>query len=47
MSAAARMAVGKRATRPVWKYSTMTGMPNASATMKNKSAMRLKNFKGR
>ena len=44
---AASMAVGKRGTRPVWKYSTTMGMPKARPITANRSATRLKNFSGR
>ena len=47
MSAAARMAVGNRGTRPVVKYSVTTGMPAHRPLMQNSRATSEKNYNGR
>ena len=47
MSAAARMAVGNRGTRPVARYSVTTGMPAHKPPMQNSRATSEKNFNGR
>ena len=45
-NAIARMAVGKRGTNPVWKYSAITGMPAIRPSTIKMSASQPKNAMG-
>lgn len=47
MNEAASMAVGKRGTKPVWKYSATIGIPRVRPMMAKMNAIRLKNLSGR